>query len=139
MKSYNPFRDIAKRVFSQESLQQLVPDVTDDDVFRIVRRDFPRNVDSAILVLGEYGTESSHREHTRVRMAALKLAEGNLEALKQAVRAAKQDFRDIVAAAEYPSYSRAQRQTGSDGFSRKEKQRIIAADWSQYQEWLRRT
>jgi len=137
MKRYNPFREITQRLFSQESLHQPIPEVTEEDVLRVVRRDFPANFNSAILVLNEYGTESWQREQPRVRMAVLKVAQGDLDALKQAVNAAKRDFRDIVAAAEYPNYFRAWRVTGGD-VSREERQKMIAADWTQYQEWLQR-
>jgi hypothetical protein len=69
--------------------------------------------------------------------AALKLANGDLEALGTHINIAVQDFRDLLGPAEYPEYSkkiagRVQKLPVED------EQRIIDSDWKQYQDWLRR-
>jgi hypothetical protein len=72
-------------------LKQPVPSVTQDDVERIVRRDFPEVQFSVVLsILSEY---ASARERHRVQLAAVKLAKGNLEELRS-LELANQDFRD---------------------------------------------
>ena len=138
--TYNPFYEIAKRLFSfREPVRQPVPNVSEDDVRRIVQRDFPpEQIDPAMSVLREYGVKKCEGEHARVYLAALKLANGSLEKLKREIEAANRDFRDIIAAAEYPRYFRAASMVSMNGASRREKERIIAEDWQQYECWLRR-
>ena len=115
---------------------QRTPDVTGADVERIVLRDFPSGSLRALEILNQYGAEEWHREPDRVRLAALKLAAGSIDALRSAVETAKRDYRDVVALAEYPEYSRSM--SPSRAVARAERERIIAADWRQYSEWLAR-
>ena len=87
-------------------------------------------------MLDEYGKESWQREAHRVRLAALKLAAGNVEKLRYEIEGAKCDYRDVLAAAEYPSYMK--RMSPSAALPTEEERRIIDADWKQYQDWLTR-
>jgi hypothetical protein len=122
-----------------DSLQkQPVPVVTFHDVERIARREFSdEQFSTVITLLKEYGTEAWHRECPRVQLAALKLADGNLEKLRARIETAKRDYRDVLAVAEFPAYCKV-------GFRRirelpdDERLRIINADWSQYDDWLRK-
>ena len=117
-------------------MNQPVPNVTEADVGRVVRRDFsPGQVDAAHVLLGEYGGKDWHREVTRVRLAALKLASGNLKKLREAIRTANQDFRDVLSYAEYPGYFTTIRPEESDDARRAA---AIEEDWRQYREWLER-
>lgn len=115
---------------------QPVPQVTAADIERVVRRDFPDvQVADALAILAEYGPQPWHREIARVRMAALKLANGSLDGLRQAIDRAKQDYRDVLAPAEYPNYT----QYGSRVRRlRSRVQQIFADDWQQYQRWLKK-
>ena len=116
---------------------QPIPKVTDDDVMRVARRDFPsQHIDEVLTVLARYGEGDGSAAVPRVRLAILKLAGGNLERLRVQVETALSDFRDVLAFAEYPQYFA--RVTGAADQSREEVQRIIDADWNQYQEWLQR-
>lgn len=116
---------------------QPIPNVTSNDVERIVRRDYSEaQYDSVMAVLKTYEQSiSGRRERPRVQLAALKLANGEVEALRTYVNAAIQDFRDVVGPAEYPEYSkkaafRVQKPPAS------EVQEIIDSDWKQYEDWL---
>jgi len=116
---------------------QPIPKVTEDDVMRVVRRDFPsQHIDEVLAVLARYGEGDGSADVSRVRLAVLKLAAGNLERLRKQVETARCDFRDVLAFAEYPEYFA--RVTGAADQSREKVQRIIDADWNQYQEWLQR-
>jgi hypothetical protein len=116
---------------------QPVPSVSRADVERIVRRDFPADRQAEALgLLDEYGPEGWHRAPDRVHLAALKLAAGRIEALRYQIEEAKHDYRDVIGAAEYPSYMR--RWSRVPSLSPDEQQRIVDADWQQYQEWLAR-
>ena len=116
---------------------QPVPQVTASDVERVVRRDFPGSrVAEVLTMLADYGTENWHREPDRVRMAVLKLAAGNVERLRSEIESAKNDFRDVLAYAEYPRYMG--QVPPSEAVSEEEKRQIIASDWKQYLDWLTR-
>jgi len=114
---------------------QPVPVVSPDDVERIVRRDFGvEEFDVVKEVLNDYGIEKCEGERSRVQLATLRMAHGSLEALRRYVVAAKQDYRDVLAAAEYPEYS-------TKGFRirelpKEEQRRIMDADWKQYKSGL---
>lgn len=81
---YNPYREIAKRLFERR-IHQPVPDVTKEDIVRHIRRDFPEQFNAVMAVLSQYGIEKWERGQVRVHVAALKLANGNPEKLKQAI------------------------------------------------------
>jgi hypothetical protein len=118
-------------------LSQSVPQVTFEDVRMVVRRDFAeKQFDVVMTVVNEYGIEKWEREKPRVQLVALKLSNGDLEALNKHINLAKQDYRDVLAAAEYPEYST----TGM--FHVRElpaqaQRRIIDSDWKQCETWLR--
>ncbi len=113
---------------------QPIPEVTLLDVERIVRRDFPEaQFDSVIAVLEGY---ESNCERSRVQLATSKLARGSLDALRKHINTATQDFWDVIAAAEYPEYSKSGSRVRELPVA--EQQQIIDSDWTQYQDWLRR-
>ena len=117
--------------------RQPAPDVCSSDVERVVRRDFAAGqVLKVLAMLSEYGKEKWQREPDRVRLAVLKLAAGDIEQLGQHIEIAKRDYRDVLAAAEYPGYSKDMLRIPD--LPQEEQQRIIDADWGQYQEWLAR-
>jgi hypothetical protein len=114
------------------SVETQVPQVTRDDVERVVRRDFaPEQRDTVISLLGEYGDSGS----SRMQLAILKLSDGDVEKVLEYVVLANQDFRDVLMLAEYQRASR-------HAFGRttpEEKaayERAQAEDWREYQEWL---
>lgn len=113
---------------------QPTPTITRAEVERIAAREFPQETGAALDILDRYGSEEWHREAERVRMAALKLAQGDLKRLAAAIETATCDYRDVLAPAEYPEYCRAI--DPSSAVSPEERQRIIEADARQYTEWL---
>jgi hypothetical protein len=116
---------------------QRVPDVTSEDVERVVRRDFAESDYIAVMAVlkGYEESASGRRERPRVQLAALKLANGDMAALQKHINTAVQDFRDVVGPAEYPEYSK---QAFRWELPIAEKQRIIDGDWKQYEDWLQR-
>jgi hypothetical protein len=105
-------------------------------VERIVRRDFPgEQFDSVMAVLNDYAAGPLPRECSRVELAALKLAQGDLDSLRHHIARAERDYRDVLAAAEYPEYMRAG-MFQVRNLRRKEQQRIVSSDWDQYKAWL---
>ena len=111
--------------------------VTDADVERIVRRDFaPVQVDDVRALLATYGIAEWEREAPRVRAAILKLADGKIDALRRELEVAKRDYRDVLLGAEYLAYGALTLRTPHP--SAEDAQRVIDADWSQYEAWLTR-
>ena len=116
--------------------EQPVPTVSRHDVIRIVRRDFPNTPEDEVLaILDEYGTADWQRDRDRVQLAVLKLAAGDSQALLTTLSTALEDYRDVLAFAEYPADSK-------NGWNREykpgEHERIYEEDWNQYQQWLAR-
>jgi len=117
---------------------QPTPQVTTQDVDRIVKRDFPSINQAEIhAILAVYGAESFHREVDRVRLAALKLASGNVSRLRSEIDAATHDYRDTLAAAEYPQYSKKTFQMNR--LSAETRRKIVDSDSAQYDSWLQKT
>ena len=110
---------------------QPTPTLTEADLARVVARDFPDQTVAATELLESYGSESYQREVVRVRVAAVKLARGSVEELRNSVKTACQDYRDVLAWAEYPAYMHLP-QSASEA----ERSSAIESDWQQYQDWL---
>ena len=114
---------------------QAAPSVDAGDVGRVVTRDFPEEAhDEVLAILEQFGAEQEG-DSARVLLAALKLANGDVDRLISQIAAAITDWRDVVAAAEYPGYVRVRSPTD---LSIEERRKIISADWNQYHDWLGR-
>jgi hypothetical protein len=114
-------------------MRQRTPRVTESDVDRVARRDFePKDAAEVELLLRERGGGMS----TRVKLAVLKLSEGLLDSVHQNLDAARREWRDVIAHAEYPNYM--QRVSGPSAVSSDQRSEIIRADWEQYDAWLNR-
>jgi hypothetical protein len=108
--------------------EQPIPTVSSADVARVVRRDFSGQEATVLALLNAYEDRESHR----VRLAVLKLAAGNTDQVRRLVECAKRDYRDVISWAEYPAYA----ETAPRSLTETDAEQIIAADWSQYQQWL---
>jgi hypothetical protein len=85
----------------------------------------------AQALLDTYGGESWHKERDRVHLAILKLSAGELGRLHHYVEAAKQDYRDVLAWAEYPEQFRA-----PPGAPHEVIAPLLQRDRAQYLAWL---
>lgn len=114
------------------------PRASDDEVQRLVQREFAAAEEHLVWpILNAYGTETWHVEENRVRIAAIKLACGDLRELERQIAVALVDFRDVVGAAESPSLM----QLGFTGMERAGKEAVEtlgAEDLERYEEWVRR-
>jgi hypothetical protein len=118
-------------------MDQQVPDVSEQDVIRVVQRDFgPDQYDAVMTILNEYGTEDWQHGCHRVRLAVLKLAHGDLAAVRSQIEVAKCDYRDVLAYAEYPDYMKMV--PPSERIAEADRQKIIHSDWNQYETWLKK-
>ena len=94
---------------------------------------FPdRDAAEILAVLDRYGTEPHEPEPDRVQLAILKLCdeEGHDDPMHY-VEAAKQDFRDVLAWAEYPNQMRR-----PATIAPKERAKLMRRDEAQYRAWL---
>lgn len=101
---------------------------------RIVTALFPEQPGLAHEALARYGRPGIDREILRVRVAALRVSEGNLAALEKAIGAALVDYRDVLAWAEYPVELISPTWNMPPG----DVTRIRTADRLQYHDWLAR-
>lgn len=129
-------RRFSARRVSDPELRQPIPEITPDDVKRIVRRDFPTaRYEDVMAIVAEYiGRWESATP--RVQLAALKLANGHLDSLRRYVVAAKQDYRDVLVPAEYPKYWKAT--SRGRGLSKHARHQLFESDRKRYENWLRR-
>jgi hypothetical protein len=112
---------------------QPAPNVSEDDVVRIVRRDFPAAFDEVMALIAPVEV----REKPRVVLGCLKIANGDLDRLRRELHTASGYYREILGEAEYPLYTK--KWSRIDRLSDVEVQAIIDQDWKQYAEWLSRT
>jgi hypothetical protein len=87
---------------------------------------------SAAAELGRYGMGDHEPEAERVQLAILKLSGADMERVRANVRAAKGDYRDVLAWAEYPGQMRA----NSWRLPEPEREQLRQADLAQYAAWL---
>jgi|SRR5580704_8631747 hypothetical protein len=99
-------------------MNQPIPQVTNEDVERIVLRDFGETQFPLVMwILEQYGQQPWNRPSPRVRLAILKLANGDLDHLISYTQAAIDDYRNVIGPAEYPTNK-------------------FEDDWRQYCDWL---
>jgi hypothetical protein len=82
-------------------------------------------------ILGSYGSLAHEKEPLRVRLAILKLSEADVQSIKQTTRMAKQDYRDVLAWAEYPRQVKTRLKPGDAN-----RQKLTKADREEYERWL---
>lgn len=113
-----------------------IPQVSRDDVVRVVRRDIPAAQQADVLnVLSEYGNQEWHVDRDRVHLACLKNSDGCIDNLRTQVEMASQDYRDVLAEAEYPRFF-SKGFVGVGRMSPDEIEKLQRDDWQEYQSWL---
>lgn len=76
--------------------------VTAQHVTDRVKKDFrPEDVDEALAILDQYGKDKTDEWPDFMRLAILRLANGNIKKLPGLVQTAKYDYRDILGAIHY--------------------------------------
>jgi hypothetical protein len=113
-----------------------IPHVTVADVVRIVDRDFPPEDRAAVHRLIQQCSED-RASGPRTQLAILKLSAGKLERIPLHLEIARSDYRDVLAAAEYPEWLKLGF-TGTESMSAEELEELKRRDWEQYQAWLAR-
>ncbi len=93
----------------------------------------PGDRELAEILLEEYGDQVHHREALRVRAGLLKLAGSSLDRLEQQLRLADRDYRDVLAAAEFPRQMKEGVTARSDPDAHA---RCVQEDHAQYRNWV---
>lgn len=114
-------------------VSQPTPSVNEDDVVRIVRRDYPAGAFEEIMALI---AAVEVREKPRVVLGCLKIANGDLDRLRRELADASGYYREILGEAEYPLATK--RWSRIESLSEEEVRAIYDKDWKQYSEWLTR-
>jgi len=117
-------------------MEQKIPNVSDSDIERIIKRDFPQFEFSVIESILKMYVSTSKKGRNRIYAAILKLSDGNVELMKKHAEKAIDDFRDIIALSEYPNYSGYG--FDDDNLSEEKKEQLINDDWMQYEAWLKK-
>lgn len=105
-------------------------DIVKRVVDRVWEGDHRLGASTILDLVSNYGG-AAHR--ARLQVAAIKLSEGDLDRLDDWVRAANADFRDVLAAAEYPGQFEAGFLPPSDP----SQVGLGKADLTQYKVWLK--
>ena len=107
--------------------------VSDEELTFLIDRDFPNQTDLVKTKLKKIKSDTGQGQN-RISASVLKLADKNLTKIDFLVRRANEDFRNIVAEAEYP-------RTSSYGFGERneeERKQDYLEDWEEYSEWKER-
>ncbi len=101
---------------------------------RLIEKLFPQEEEQELVldILSQYGSGDFHREADRVRMAILKLAGKSTEQVRYFTLQACRDYRDVLAAAEYPKHMSYYPWRENDP---ERLAQITAEDLEQYQSW----
>jgi hypothetical protein len=114
-------------------VDQFIPQVTQEDVERVLQRDFSAEHWREIR---EMIQKVRVREKDRVMLACMKVAAGDVQKLKRNLNEAAGYYREIVGEAEYPFYVK--KIFRIDKLNEKEKADIVEKDKKQYLDWLNR-
>ena len=112
-------------------MSQYVPEVSEADVHRIVRSDYPAELHETI---DEMIQAVDVREKARVILACLKNAKRDFQKLRGELTNASGYWREIIAEAEYPNYTKQWLRIQT--LDQAEQERIIEKDKDQYLKWL---
>lgn len=114
-------------------MDQFTPQVNQEDVERVLQRDFPAE---HWQELREIIQRVQVREKDRVMLACMKAAGGDVQKLKGNLNEAEGYYREIIGEAEYPFYVK--KMFRMDKLTEQEKADIIEKDKKQYLDWLKR-
>jgi hypothetical protein len=92
----------------------------------------------ALAALALYGVAPHEREVPRVRLAIVKLSAGQIGRVRDLVKQAKQDYRDVLMWAEYPEEGQSLWTTSAPKSAKQQKElaAIRQRDLEQHARWL---
>jgi len=111
-----------------------VAKISDKTLERLLRREFGDHASEAKEKFLHVKSNSPGGKN-RISAAILKLSNGDLDKINYYIDLCNQDFRDVVAPAEYPRYST----VAFNETPRWKKRQYYFADWKDYSNWLRKS
>lgn len=106
-------------------MPQPIPKVTNEDIERIIKREFPNSSFEEVKEILD------QHESNRVKVAAIKNSHGDLDKLKRQIASAKYDSRETLLTAECPNCQ-------IKDMSKEEMKEISEKNWQQYQQWFKK-
>ncbi len=110
---------------------QPVARVSDKQLEKLIRREFPDNINQVKTRLGKVKIDPASGKN-RISAAIIKLANKDVKSLDHYIDVANSDFRDVLSQAEYPRCSK----LGFGKSRSNDMKRIYMNDWKEYSKWL---
>ena len=110
--------------------EQPTAKISNAELESLIEREFPNNLNVIKQKLYKIQSNSQNGKN-RIGAAVLKLANSELNKIKDLINKANEDFRDIVSEAEYPRASK----YGFDEPNDNELKTDYLNDWIEYKDW----
>jgi len=111
---------------------QPIPRFEEGEIDFLINREFPERAQEVCNKFS--GLQEFWINTTRTKAAILKLADGDFDKIKELIKKANRDPRDVIAFAEYPCYTQMDWDETNE-MSQEEKQVIFDNDWEKYRNW----
>ncbi len=108
--------------------------ITDKTIERIIKREFGNNADKVKDKLQQVISDTS-KGRNRISAAVLKLANKDFDKIDYWIHISNNDFREVVAKAEYPRISN----LDFAEVNQTESKNIYSADWLDYSSWINKS
>ena len=110
---------------------QRIPDFKEGEIEFLILREFPeraREVENKFSGLQKFWINTN-----RTKAAILKLAEGDFDKIRELIKQANADPRDVIAYAEFPCSMKIG--WSDNNMTEEEKEELRQNDWEEYQDW----
>ena len=113
--------------------KQPVATISDEELNLLISRDFPNDKQTVIAKLDKIKSDSQNGKN-RISASVLKLADKDLSRIDFLAKRANEDYRDIIAKAEYPRASSFDFGERNDDDSKND----YLKDWEEYSTWKKK-
>ncbi|NEU08630.1 hypothetical protein GZH53_09935 [Flavihumibacter sp. R14] len=110
---------------------QPVAKISDEILQRIIRREFGDQADEVNMKLASVAGDTSNGRN-RISAAIIRLANQDISAIDIHISRSKEDYRDVIAKAEYPRCYK----LGFECMGDQNMKQIYLDDWQKYSGWL---
>ncbi len=113
--------------------EQLVPKVTEEDIRRLLLREFGEaDYKEALSII----SKKSHREGNRLKAACIKLANKKIDSLEHQASESAGYYREMISEAEYPNYMK--KWSSASKLSDEDYNKLVERDAEQYLAWFQK-
>lgn len=107
--------------------------ISDKTLERLIRREFGSRAGEVNRKFQQVNSDTPGGKN-RISAAILKLANRDLDGIDYYTSVCNNDFRDLVAPAEYPRFSK----IGFNKIAKWKKRQLYLSDWKEYSRWVRK-